>query len=137
MELFFISNRFKFLRNATLSLRDLKRQKRAQAHRGLDGTVWDALRRLFQTEPGLMKAWDRFQAECLEVPDPDGGSGFSYFRTRPAGEAFSEVAVIDGQLNRGWCHAIPGILTGLGLLFTFLSILMALKGLRGGRRRNH
>lgn len=131
-KLSFIAKRFRFLKDVTVRLRELKQQRTPRAHRGLDGTVWDSLRQQLQTEPGLMKAWDRFQAECLEVPDQDGGSGYCYYRTRPAGEAFSELAVIDSQLNRGWCLAIPGILTGLGLLFTFLSILMALKGLRVG-----
>jgi hypothetical protein len=124
--------RFRFLSKATRSLEELQKRCQPRLHRGIDGADFDAARRIVRAEPQLTDAWERFQTECLEMPDDDGGSSVSYFRTRPSSEAFSEGAIVDKHFNRAWFLALPGILTGIGLLVTFIAILLALRGLRVG-----
>src|SRR5262249_12204626 len=46
-----------------------------------------------------------------------------------AESAFTEWAVIDMRLNRSFYVAVPTLITGIGLLVTFLAILLALRGL--------
>ena len=132
IRLLLISHRFESFQRATKVVNEVRKQGRPQARSGLNDKAFDTLRRHFQSEPGLAKAWDRFQDECLEVPDADSSGEVSYFRTGPAGEVFSEAAVVESQFNLGWFMAFPGILTGIGLLVTFAAILVAMMGLKVG-----
>ncbi len=47
--------------------------------------------------------------------------------------SFSEALIIDSRLNRNYFSAIPGIVTGVGLLFTFIAILVALLDVKMGQ----
>lgn len=55
-----------------------------------------------------------------------------YWSSESAETVFSEAAVLDRQLNRNFYTAIPGMVTGLGLLFTFIAILFALLDVKLG-----
>jgi hypothetical protein len=49
---------------------------------------------------------------------------------------FNEASVLEPWLNRNFYTAIPGIVTGLGLLFTFIAILFALLDVKLGGPTN-
>jgi low affinity Fe/Cu permease len=49
-----------------------------------------------------------------------------WYSAESADVAFSEAALLGARLNIDLCRALPGIITGLGLLVTFIAILFAL-----------
>ena len=51
-----------------------------------------------------------------------------WFVTRPIEECLSEHSVLDEFYHSDFHQAVPGILTSLGLLATFIAILQALAG---------
>src|SRR5262249_5888387 len=52
-----------------------------------------------------------------------------WFLTAPATDILTEDAVIYRHYNAGFHSAVPGLLTSLGLLGTFIAILVGLSGL--------
>jgi hypothetical protein len=49
--------------------------------------------------------------------------------SRPSADAaFSDDALVDARINRSFDLAVPGLITGLGLLLTFLATLMRIGG---------
>jgi hypothetical protein len=80
----------------------------------------EKLRAIMQKEGTLSNLWDDFES-CLI---PVGGS--EIYRTRTVESTFTPEAVITPFLGTGFFNAIPGILTGLGLLMTFVAILEGL-----------
>lgn len=74
------------------------------------------------------KAWWTSLDDAVEKYDsPDGRQG--YFVTRPVADIVSTEEVMRGY-NWSLYHAFPGVLTSLGLLGTFVAILLGLSGLR-------
>lgn len=55
-----------------------------------------------------------------------GDSGIEFWSANGAEKSFSESTLLSGQFNHEKFKALPGILTGIGLLFTFIAILVAL-----------
>lgn len=49
-----------------------------------------------------------------------------YWSSMPASEAFSEESMSGYRINRSFYSAVPGVITGFGLLITFVAILVAL-----------
>src|SRR4051812_1943002 len=60
----------------------------------------------------------------------------SWFVVHPLAEVLPESAVIDRTYHASFHQSVPGLLTALGLMTTFIAILLALEGLnvevRGG-----
>lgn len=97
---------------------------------GLTMAAYDDLSRMFE-EPALATlapAWHAYDAQVLLQPSIDGEDE----RWAPASAdlAFSEDALVDARINRSFYLAVPGLVTGLGLLLTFLAILIALLDVR-------
>ena len=95
---------------------------------GLSGSAYDATLRTFEQTPSLLPAWHRFNAEIVMRRTAAGDDGF--WAPESAEGAFNDATVIEPRLNRSFFMAIPGIVTGAGLLFTFLAILVALLDVR-------
>lgn len=51
------------------------------------------------------------------------------FSTRQAGEFFPQESVLSSRLNLAFYHQLPSLITGIGLLLTFLAILIGLSKL--------
>lgn len=71
--------------------------------------------------------WSHIEAAVERYDSPEGDEG--YFLVRPA----AELPVVDeasGGISVAIYHAVPGILTSLGLIGTFVAILLGLNGLR-------
>ena len=58
----------------------------------------------------------------------DSGSELRIWNTRPAEEFFSEEEIVERSLHPRLFRAVPAILTSMGLLTTFIAILIGLDG---------
>jgi uncharacterized protein YjiS (DUF1127 family) len=92
----------------------------------LTGPLLDELGNDLASSDLLGHAWSEFRETLLT--DDFGGEKL-IFNTRAANEFFSKEDVLESNLKLAWYHAVPGVLTGLGLMFTFLAILVGLHGL--------
>ncbi len=95
---------------------------------GLSREAYEALDRTFQRVPFLSRPGRSFMSQV--IPAPDASGAVSYFATDAAETAFGESAVIEPLVNRNLYNAVPGVLTSIGLLVTFLAILLALLDVR-------
>jgi hypothetical protein len=102
---------------------------------GLSGSACAAIARAFEETPSLLPAWHRFNAQLVMRRGPTGEARL--WASESAEAAFNETTVIEAQLNRGFFMAIPGIVTGAGLLVTFLAIVVALLDVRIEDNRVH
>ena len=88
---------------------------------------YERIQALGQNLADAHKAWWSILEDSVEKYDsPDGRQG--YFVTRPVADVVSTEEVMRGY-NWSAYHAVPGILTSLGLLGTFVAILLGLSGL--------
>jgi hypothetical protein len=106
---------------------DLKPFTERERVHGLSSEKISAIRRKAGTAPGRPREWWRAIDESLEYyVSPSGDEG--WFITRAIGESLPEEDVVDPFYRWNFYQAVPGILTSLGLLATFVAILMALAG---------
>lgn len=75
----------------------------------------------------FVRSWAQIEHKLIRRR---ASSGDEYCLSVPASDILQTSAVTDAQLNREWYEAIPGILTGTGLLVTFIAILVALLHVR-------
>jgi ABC-type transporter Mla subunit MlaD len=95
--------------------------------RGLALAALEPLRQAFATVPALGAAWGRLEVQIVVRPE---GEDVGAWTLASAAEALSDAAVVGPRLNRGFYVGFPGVVTGLGLLVTFLAILVALVDVR-------
>jgi hypothetical protein len=93
---------------------------------GLSVSAYDSIAQIFNNTPSLISAWNGFKSKIVRRQDKEGKDYF--WTTDSATMDFSESALIDYHLNKDFFVSLPGIVTGTGLLFTFLAILVALFG---------
>jgi len=67
--------------------------------------------------------WREFQETIVSE---SSGDDERIYNTRQAEEFFSEEAVVDESMDPAFFRSVPGVLTSLGLLGTFLAILLGL-----------
>ena len=91
----------------------------------LTGDVLEDLEKDFQKSKLLSHCWSEFR-ETFISEVKEGQS--LIFNTRAANEFFSKEAVCESNLKVHLYNALPSVLTGVGLLFTFLAILLGLGG---------
>lgn len=94
---------------------------------GLEAQSYDEVRSIFEQNEILKSCWQGFSKHLIRRSRE--GSDF-FWSVESAGESFSESALIGARLNLTLCQALPGIITGIGLLFTFIAILIALLDVR-------
>lgn len=94
---------------------------------GLSIAAFDSVEQLFEASEPLQQAWRGFQRQVLVVRNLSGED--RVYSSDSADNAFNESAVIDSRLNRNFYSSVPGLVTGVGLLLTFIAILYALKEL--------
>lgn len=109
-------------------LKDLKARFHSIPREGLTREAYDAIAQVFEGTPSLGPAWHNFNAQILFRLNSTGEERF--WASESADGAFSEAVVIEPRLNRGFFTAVPGIVTGAGLLITFVAILVALLDVR-------
>ena len=106
------------------SLADLRRPTLGT---GLSVSEIEKLRESFGKRPFLVSIWTQIEHKLIRRR---GDSSDEYWLSVPASDVLHSSAVTDSQLNREWYEAIPGILSGTGLLVTFIAILVALMHVR-------
>jgi hypothetical protein len=79
------------------------------------------VRALMAASPVMHYRWGEFEASLLPSP-----SGKEYCTTDGVEAFFSRNALIEDHVSAGFFGSVPGILTGLGLLMTFVAILEGL-----------
>lgn len=96
------------------------------ARRDLDDL--DELDRVLRSEPGLANSWISYR-KTLGVEQPAWFLEPTVYSQRPAIEYFSFETLCANQLNINLYRQLPSIMTGIGLLLTFLAILIGLSKL--------
>lgn len=84
--------------------------------------AWGAVEPGLQAIAGIRHAWEEF-VECLIVPsDGERTGGMPIRNTRDPAFYFSRENVVAPSLSLRFYEAVPGILTGLGILGTFIGL---------------
>ncbi len=90
---------------------------------GLSIQTYDATSNVF-AELHLTSIWETLNRHVVRRPGKDGKDEF--WLAEEPGKLLNESSILNMYWYRGW----PGIITGIGLLFTFLAILVALFDVR-------
>ncbi|MCP9449606.1 MAG: hypothetical protein NNA21_06035 [Nitrospira sp.] len=99
-------------------------QKFRHQHSVLDAEGLNRLDGLFGKVEPLAQTWEEFRETVLVNEDSRGKIGV--YNTRPAEEFFTEDNLINQRINLFFYSSFPGIVTGIGLLLTFLAIFAGL-----------
>lgn len=104
-------------------------------HAGLQLNTIENVRSSAADKPATVRRlWNEVETSLEPYKGSEGMTG--WFSVRPTNELFSEAVVIGGGYHSSFHQAVPSILTALGLMTTFIAILLALEGLnvqvRGG-----
>ncbi|MFN0110445.1 MAG: hypothetical protein ACKVZH_16440 [Blastocatellia bacterium] len=105
----------------------IKNLPKSDSRHGVPHEASDNLNRQFE-KSSLKPCWRDFAATLVNRRASDDRDYF--LATTSAKESFSEEVAIGHRLNLEAYHSLPGIITGIGLLFTFIAILIALLDVR-------
>jgi hypothetical protein len=94
---------------------------------GLSVSDVAAIRKHFNDHARLVPGWAQIESKLIRRR---GSGGDEYWLSNPQTEVLDTSTLIEAHLNRDWYEAMPGILTGTGLLVTFIAILVALLHVR-------
>jgi hypothetical protein len=115
-------------RQIITQLEVMQAEYRVSGRAGLADTAYDAIVQVFREHAAFLPAWHNFEAQMLRQTNAAGQPG--WWATESANSAFNATAVIEPRLNQNFFAAVPGIVTGMGLLCTFVAILVALLDVR-------
>jgi hypothetical protein len=106
---------------------DIKPDTERERATGLPAAKMASIRRKAATLQGKPGEWWRALEQSMEYyTSADGNEG--WFITRSVADCLTEDDLVDSFYNSAFHQAVPGILTALGLMATFVAILMALAG---------
>jgi hypothetical protein len=129
IRLWWLTTREKVLhRRVIAQLAAIQVEYRTPGQAGLAEVAYEAIVQVFRAHPPLLPAWHNFEAQILRQADAAGQ--FRWWATASATSAFNATAVIEPRVNQSFFAAIPGMVTGMGLLCTFVAILAALLDVR-------
>ncbi len=98
---------------------------RTDYRRGLAHSTIEELRGKYDDLPADVKdLWDSIDQHVERYTSPEGAEG--WFLTLPPRAILTEEAVVGRYYHGSFHQAVPGLLTAIGLLLTFVSILLAL-----------
>jgi hypothetical protein len=118
----------KALRDAINKVDKLRARNPAGPTRGLSSSQYNELADIFSESPSLKSPWNAFASLTVVRRGHEGDDQF--WSAESAEAAFTDDAVLEGRLNRSFYNSLAGIVTGTGLMFTFLAILVALVDVR-------
>lgn len=93
-----------------------------------DGRDFQLIDTTFQREPWLSPAWKQYR-KTLVTEQVAWYIEPRIFSSRSAQELFSLETIFRGKLNLAWYQQVPSLLTGIGLLLTFIALLVGLSKL--------
>jgi len=129
IRLWWLTTREKVLhRRVIAQLEAIQAEYRAPGRTGLAEAAYEAVVQVFREHLPLLPAWHNFEAQMLRQADAAGQ--LRWWATASASSAFNATAVIEPRVNQSFFAAVPGMVTGLGLLCTFVAILVALLDVR-------
>jgi hypothetical protein len=111
----------------TLSLK-LRKLPLQLVGRGLSLSQLENLKRQFQGVAPLETCWTQLQSKVIRRVGINNED--EYWLSASPSDLLTSATLTDRYVNREFYQAIPGILTGTGLLFTFIAILLALLHVR-------
>jgi hypothetical protein len=112
------------LETATKRIDQLRARIPFDPRRGLSVAAFNQLAEIFPKSSPLNRPWNSFAADVVSRRQGTGEE--QYWASESAENAFSVEVVYGSRINLGFFASLPGIVTGTGLLFTFLAILVAL-----------
>jgi hypothetical protein len=115
------------MRRAALSIRGSELLIAEARISGLSGSHLEELRtrcNALSGKPG--EWWEQIESSLELYVSLEGQEG--WFVCHPVREILPYEQVVGSQFNVGFYNAFPSLLTGVGLLLTFIAILMALYG---------
>lgn len=112
------------LEQATKRVKEMQARVPFDPRRGLSLAAFNELADIFPKASPLHPAWNNFAAYVVSRRQAAGDE--QCWASESADSAFSEDALYGSRINLGFYSSLPGIVTGTGLLFTFLAILVAL-----------
>lgn len=115
------------LSSVGVSVEELRKNNTIGPGRGLSGAAYDTFSQVF-TVPALQSVWSSFKSRIIRRIGPDGDDEF--WSSESSDTSFDEHTLIDLRFNKQMHASVPGIVTGVGLFFTFLAILVALMDVR-------
>lgn len=89
----------------------------------IDAEIYDALNSKLKSNSLIGNAWSEFDETIIR---DDLEEKIQIFNTKSIATFFRKDDVLEGQLSISFYRKVPGILTSLGLLFTFLFIVFGL-----------
>lgn len=116
-------NRQRALAIAEKKLASLRGKEPAEPGRGISRRMYDALASVFDDLPLLRTSWQAISS-CIVVTDRGGEGGF--FISEDVGKIMGGTRMIEDQSY----GTAPTVISGVGLLATFLAILVALLDVR-------
>ncbi len=95
---------------------------------GLPPSAFASLSNILGGFPAFSHAWNGYASTVVARPAKTGEEEF--WASESAESSFTEPALWGAHLNRPFYNSLPGVVTSVGLLFTFLAILVALLDVR-------
>lgn len=117
------------LKKAAERISNLQNDNPARPGNGLSMEAYDGISRVFEELPELTATWENLKRRMVRRPGKNAQDEF--WLTEEPGKLLKESTI----LNMYWYRSWPGIITGVGLLFTFLAILVALFDVRLANNR--
>jgi methyl-accepting chemotaxis protein len=105
------------------------RARYPEERKGLPAQAYDEVSQHFEQAGILKSCWQRFNHYLISRLDERNNQDY-FWASESATDSFSESAIIGSRVNLSFCQSLPGIITGIGLLFTFIAILIALLDVR-------
>ena len=119
-----VSKESKIYSSIVVQCEAIQRELTLRPGDGLTLNTYDSIAQIFNNTKSLQSAWNSFKAKIVKRQNNNGED--HVWATDSADTDFSESALIDVHLNKNFYVSFPGVVTGIGLLFTFLAILIAL-----------
>ncbi|MEI6208712.1 MAG: hypothetical protein WCP20_18200 [Desulfuromonadales bacterium] len=108
-----------------------------KGNEGLNSQAIDRLYQLFANIPSIATIWNDFRSKLIYRQNKSDGDGYQVWQSESSREIFSEDVLLGPNFDKRLFHSIPGIVTGIGLLMTFVAILVGLMDVRivhGGKQ---
>jgi hypothetical protein len=118
-------NRAAVIKKSLAPLLDLLRRCSKQQKK-VDDALLEELRVAASKSAVISDAWHEFDETLVVEPRIDENIPGKVFNTRPASEFFGFETIIGTRVNLRFYSSLPSLLTGIGLLFTFIAILVGL-----------
>lgn len=116
------------IEEARAAVEAVRTQRSVSNGEGAAPEIIEGLGSVFDSASFLAPPWRAFVSQL--VPTRDRQGRLVCCSPESAATPFSDSRVIGSIVNRNFYAAVPGMLTGIGLLVTFVAILIALLDLR-------